>query len=77
MEERAVEEGRRWSEGGIREFLWKNKGGGNWEKRTGSEESFMKEQRGEEEILGNLLRQICTLRKGGCYPFFLVHGLGG
>ena len=45
-------EGRWWSEGGIREFLWKNRGKRNLEERTGSEESFMKEQRGKEKILG-------------------------
>ena len=45
--------------------------------RRRSEEIFMKEQRGKEKIFGDLLSQICTLRKGGCYPFFLVRGLGG
>ena len=45
-------------------------------RKNGSEENFMKEQRGKERILGNLLRQICSLRRGGCYPFSWYVGSG-
>ena len=71
-----MEEGRRWREGGIREFLRKNRGGFFFIEKNGSEEIFMEEQRGKEKILGDLLRQICTLRKGGCYPFSWYVGSG-
>ena len=62
-------------EGGIREILTEEQRR-KFLRRTGSEESFMKEQRRKEKILGDLLRQICTLRKGGCYPFSWYVGSG-
>jgi len=69
VEEKAVEEG------GIRKIFMKEQGG-KFLRRTGSEEIFMKEQRGKEKILEDLLSQICTLRKGGCYPFSWYVGSG-
>ena len=47
-----MEEGWRWREGGIREFLRKNRGGFFDIGKNGSEEIFMEEHRGKENFLG-------------------------
>ena len=69
MEEKAVEEG------GIRKILKKEQGE-NFYGERGVKKFYERTERKGENFGGNLLSQICTLRKGGCYPFSWYVGSG-
>ena len=70
-----VEEGRWWREGGIREFLRKNKGR-IFLRKNGSEEILWKNREERKKKFGIYSREICILSEGGCYPFSWYVGSG-
>ena len=71
-----MEEGRRWSEGGIREFLWKNRGE-RWEEKKGERRKFYERTERKGENFGGFTHADLYSEERRLLSIFLVRGLGG